>query len=66
MDELLELSTKDLTESMVEFLVEDDDGDLDWVSKRLRKKAEREKKVRKQYMKGPDTMSKSKHTQQHY
>jgi len=47
MDELLELSTKDLTESMVEFLVEDDDGDLDWVSERLRKKAEREKKVRK-------------------
>ena len=46
-DKLLELSTKDLTNSMVEFLVEDDGGDLDWVPERLRKKAEREKKARK-------------------
>ena len=28
MDQLLELSTKDLTDSMVEFLVEDDDDNL--------------------------------------
>lgn len=47
MDELLELSTKDLTDSMVELLVEGDDGDLDWVPERLRKKAERERKARK-------------------
>jgi hypothetical protein len=47
MEELLELSTKSLTDSMVEFLVEDDEGDLDWIPERLRKKAEREKKARK-------------------
>ena len=35
MDELLELSTKDLTDSMVEFLVEDDDNDLDWLPERV-------------------------------
>ena len=47
MGELLELSTKDLTDSMVEFLVEDDDDNLDWVPERLRKKAERVEKARK-------------------
>ena len=47
MDELLELSMKNLTDSMVEFLVEDDDDDLDWLPERLRKKAERVEKVRK-------------------
>ena len=46
-DELLELSTKDLTDSMVEFLVEEDEGDLDWVPERLCKKAEKERKARK-------------------
>ena len=46
-DELLELSTKDLTDNMVEFLVEDDDDNLDWVPERLCKKAERAEKVRK-------------------
>ena len=47
MDELLELSTKELTNSMVELLMEGDGGDLDWVPERLRKKAERERKARK-------------------
>ena len=44
MDELFELSMKDLTDSMVEFMVEDDEGNLDWIPERLRKKAEKARK----------------------
>ena len=48
MDELLELSTKDLTDSLMGLLVvEDDNDDLDWVPERLCKKAERAEKARK-------------------
>ena len=51
MDELLELSTKDLTDSLVELsVVEDDNDDLDWVPKRLCKKAERAEKARKRQL----------------
>lgn len=39
MDELLELSEKDLTKNMVELLI-DDDNDLDWIPEKLQKKAE--------------------------
>ena len=38
-DELLELSEKDLTKNMVELLI-DDDNDLDWIPEKLQKKAE--------------------------
>lgn len=44
MEELLELSTKSLTDSMVELLVDDDEGDLDWIPERLRKKAKEKRK----------------------
>jgi len=55
MDELLELSINDLTNSMVELFVkdDDDDGDLDWVPERLCKKAEKEKKTRKGELRSP-------------
>ena len=39
MDELLELSEKDLAKNMVELLI-DDDNDLDWIPEKLQKKAE--------------------------
>ena len=44
-DELLELSTKDLTDEMLELLIESDDDsdDLDQVPEKLRKKTENHK-----------------------
>ena len=46
MDELLELSEKDLTKNMVELLI-DDDNDLDWIPEKLQKKAEMWRKAAK-------------------
>jgi hypothetical protein len=45
MDELLELGAKDLTDEMLELLIESDDesDDLDWVPEKLRKKTENRK-----------------------
>ncbi|KAM6493443.1 hypothetical protein JOM56_011577 [Amanita muscaria] len=67
-DELMELRREDLTEIMVNMMLEDDPNDLDWIPEKF--KAKRKEKAKgerpKQYAKGPDVMSKSKRTQERY
>ena len=47
MDELMELSSKDLAEKMINMMLEDDPDDHDWIPERLSKKASKRKEKAK-------------------
>jgi hypothetical protein len=46
-DELMELCREDLTETMVNMMLEDDLNDLDWMPERLKNKAAKQKEKAK-------------------
>jgi len=47
MDELMELCQEDLTEIMVNMMLEDDPNDLDWMPEKLKNKAAKRKEKAK-------------------
>ena len=47
MDELMELCREDLTETMVNMMLEDDPNDLDWMPEKLKNKAAKQKEKAK-------------------
>ena len=50
MDELMELCREDLTETMVNMMLEDDLNDLDWMPERLKNKAAKRKKAKGEHL----------------
>lgn len=51
MDELMELCREDLTETMVDMMLEDDPNDVDWMPEKLKNKAaKRKEKAKGEYL----------------